>query len=223
VIVCLVPVLGRPQNAAKVAHSLRVASPKVRLMFICSANDTEGYAACAATHADVTIADWEPGRGDFAKKIELGYRSTSEPWIFQGADDIAFEKGWDEACLALHEETGALVIGTFDGGNPSVKRGNHSTHTLIARSYCDDPGASFDGPGTVFSTAYDHQSVDVELIYLAKRRGVWAFAKDAKVIHHHPFWPGGPPLDATYQKGLAKGRQDMHLFQQRLRRWKAAQ
>jgi hypothetical protein len=223
VIVCLVPVLGRPQNAAKVAHSLRVTSPKVRLMFICSASDTEQYAACAATHADVTIADWEPGRGDFAKKIELGYRSTQEPWIFQGADDISFEKGWDEAVLRCANASEGLVIGTHDGGNPSVKRGNHSTHTLIARSYCDDPGASFDGPGTVFSTAYDHQSVDVELIWLAKKRGVWAFCEDAKVIHHHPFWDRSVPSDATYKKGLAGGRKDIHLFQQRLRRWRAAQ
>jgi hypothetical protein len=218
-IVCLIPVLGRPQNAKKVASSLRLASPKVRLVFICSPNDREQIAACRETAADVLIADWEPERGDFAKKIALGYRSTKEPWIFQGADDVAFEKGWDEAALECAEETGALVIGTWDGGNPLVMRGRHSTHTLIARSYCDDPGASFDGPGTVFSEAYAHQSVDVELIELAKRRGVWSFCPDAKVIHKHPFWPGGPPVDATYEKGLADGRADARLFAQRHRQW----
>jgi len=218
-IVVLIPVLGRPQNAAKVSNSLRAASPTVRLVFICSPGDEDEIAACRETGADVLVADWDPGRADFAKKIALGYRETREAWIFQGADDITFEKGWDEALRQEHEATGALVIGTYDGGNPAVKKGRHSTHTLIARTYCDDPGASFDGPGTVFSDAYDHQCTDNELIFLAQERGVWAFCREARVTHHHPFWPGGPAMDATYEKGLAQGRQDIRLFAARRRDW----
>ena len=218
-IVALVPVLGRPQNAGPVAHSLRVASPSVRLVFICSPADEEQIAACRETRADVLIADWEPGRADFAKKIALGYRKTHEEWIFQGADDISFSKGWEAAVLRCHDETGALVIGTYDDGNPAVKRGNHSTHTLISRAYCDNPGASFDGPSTVFSDAYDHQCTDNELICLARIRGVWAFCREALVTHHHPLWPGGFPMDATYEKALAKGREDIRLFGARHRDW----
>ncbi len=219
-IVVLVPVLGRPQNAGPVAYSLRAASPRVRLVFICSLADEEQIAACRETRADVLLADWEPARGDFAKKIALGYQKTHEEWIFQGADDISFEKGWDVALMRCHEETSALVIGTDDGGNPAVKKGRHSTHTLISRAYCDDPGASFDGPGTVFSDAYDHQCTDSELVCLARTRGVWAFCREARVTHHHPLWPGGPPMDATYEKGLAKGREDIRLFGARHRDWR---
>jgi hypothetical protein len=223
VIVCLVPVLGRPHLLARVAESLRKASPKVRLVFICSADREEDVEAARDTKADVFLLAEEPEAGDFAKKIALGYAGTSEEWIFQGATDITFGTGWDDAALSCAAETGAKVVGTNDMANPAVMNGRHSTHTLIARDYCDEPGASFDGPGTVFSTAYDHQSVDVELIELAKMRGVWTFCREAIVLHHHPFFDKSVEMDATYEKGLAKGRQDHRLFAVRRKQWMRAQ
>lgn len=218
-IVCLIPVLGRPEGVARVAWSLVTASPHVRRVFICSAGHDEDIQACEKTGADVLIADWEPGWADFAKKIDLGFHATHEPWVFQGATDVIFEKDWDKAVLRCAEETGALVVGTWDGANPMVKRGRHSTHTLIARSYCEDPGASWDGPSTVFSTAYDHQCVDNELLELARRRGVWTFCRDARVLHHHPIFDKTVERDATYVKGLANSRRDIQIFVQRRKRW----
>ena len=53
------------------------------------------------------------------------------------------------------------MIGTDDQANPKVMRGHHSTHSLIRCSYIDSPGATWhDGPGAVYSEAYDHQWVD---------------------------------------------------------------
>ena len=216
-IVVVVPVLGRPQNAEPVARSLGDAH---RLVFVCSPEDGEQIAACEATWADVIVAPFEAGHGDFARKVNLAYRMTDEPWIFQAADDVTFHAGWSQAALACAEATGALVVGTQDGGNPEVKRGRHSTHTLIARSYVDDPGASWDGPGSVFSEAYGHQFCDTELVALAKQRGVWAFADGARVTHEHPFWVGRGLMDATYEKGLATSREDARLYRTRERLWK---
>ncbi len=228
-IAVIVPVLGRPKNAAPLAESLAHATTLPhRLVFVCSPHDPEQVAACddAASEyvaqgrsAFVLHTSRQAGPSDFAHKINLAVRFTEEPWVFQAADDVRFEPGWDTALMDCAEATGALVIGTDDGGNPTVIAGKHSTHTLIARSYIEDPGASMDGPGSAFSTAYGHQYVDTELCQLAMSRGVWAFCKQARVTHLHPFWVGRNRTDDTYRKGLATSRQDARIYAQRSRMW----
>lgn len=224
-IVVVVPVLGRPHAAGPLAANLAdVTELEHRLVFVCSPDDLEQQAACEDTYGDVFLMMREPGPGDFARKVNAAYRLTDEPWIFQAADDVRFEPGWDTALMSRARVTGALVIGTQDGGNPTVKAGRHSTHTLVARSYADDPGASMDGPETVFSEAYGHQGTDTELVELAKHRGVWAFCDDSRVTHLHPFWEGPAHrgrmvLDATYQRGQSTSREDAILFRQRSRLW----
>ncbi len=217
----VVPCLGRPQNAQPLADSLAAATTlPYRLVFVCSPGDDAQIDACEATGADVWVAGWPAGHGDFAKKVNLASYSSDEPWLFQAADDVRFQPGWDTALMACHDRTGALVIGTQDGGNPEVKRGRHSTHTLVARSYVDDPGASMDGPGTVFSEAYGHQYCDLELVEVAKRRGVWAFCHEARVIHQHPYWVKGVETDATYHKGFDAARLDRLIYARRTVMWK---
>lgn len=221
-IVVVVPVLGRPHAAAPLAANLADASDfPYRLVFVCSPGDAAQQRACADTYADVLTLAEPVGPGDFARKVNEAYRLTDEPWIFQAADDVRFEPGWDSALMSHARVTGALVIGTQDSGNPVVKRGEHSTHTLVARSYADDPGASMDGPSTVFSEAYGHQYVDTELVELAKVRGVWSFCDGARVTHLHPFWDDRPRrlLDETYMRGMSTSTQDARLFRQRARMW----
>ena len=219
-IVVVVPVLARPQNAQALADSLAASTDRVRLLFVCSPDDTEQIAACQVTGADVLVASWKPGPADFARKINLGYHESSEPFVFQGADDLEFTPGWADAALTAIEAGPYSVCGTQDTANPSVKAGQHSTHTLFRRSYCDDPGASMDGPGTVFSTAYDHQRTDDECVAVAKARGVWTFAHKAVVIHRHPIW-GTAPNDSTYIKALARGKEDADIFKSRRHLWEA--
>jgi hypothetical protein len=219
----LVPVLGRPANAQPVADSLHAATTvSHRLVFVCSPDDSAEIHACKSTGADVLVADWQPGRGDFAKKINAAYRATSEPYLFQAADDVAFHPQWDvEALAAISDGDGFGVCGTDDGANPSVRRGRHSTHSLIGRWYVDECGASFDGPGSVFSEAYDHNMVDVELVELAKARGCFTFAAGSLVEHSHPIWRTAAD-DATYRKGAAAAAQDRRLYARRRQAWERA-
>lgn len=219
----VVPVLGRPQAAQPLADSLHKATTvSHRLVFVCSPDDTAQIHACKSTGADVLVADWQPGRGDFACKINHAYRQTREPYLFQAADDVRFHGQWDvEALAAITDSDGYGVCGTDDGANPTVRRGQHSTHSLIARWYVDECGASFDGPGSVFSEAYNHQCVDVELVELARSRGCFTFAAGALVEHRHPIWRTAPD-DATYRKGAASAAQDRRLYAQRRRQWERA-
>lgn len=218
-IVVLCPVLGRPTNADKVAASLASVSPDTRLVFIVSPDDDEQRRACHDTYADVLEVTWDPGHGDFARKINLAFRWTDEPYIFQGADDVEFAPGWDDEALRVAEDTGAGVVGTNDQANPLVKRGKHSTHSLIRRAYVDEQGGTIDGPGLVFSEAYGHQWVDNELVELAMSRGEWAFASRSVVRHRHPIFDRSVPMDDTYRRGSETARSDALLFRQRRQLW----
>jgi hypothetical protein len=217
----LVPVLARPHRAQPLADSLRSTSD-CRLLFICSPNDVEQIAACHATKEMTIVSDWQPGRADFARKTDLGFDYTDEDWIFCGADDLEFHSGWLEEAIRVGERHNAGVVGTQDTANPSVKRGIHSTHPLVRRSYIEEHGGTFDGTGKIYSHAYDHQFVDNDLCEVAKARGQWAFAKRSVVKHLHPAW-GTAPTDSTYEKAVRATSADRALFVQRMRRFNQTQ
>jgi hypothetical protein len=189
------------------------------VLFLCSPGDEETAKTYARTGGDVLVVEWEPGPGDFAMKTNRGLAETEETFVFCGASDLTFMPGWDRAVLEVAEATGASVIGTQDGANPLVIKGRHSTHPLVRRSYAEDPGGTVDDTGAIYCELYDHQAVDAELCETAMRRGAWAFAAESKVLHHHPFYDRTVKRDATYDKALAKGKDDIKLFMTRRHLW----
>lgn len=217
----LVPVLGRPQNAQPLVDSIRENTVvEHRILFLCTQFDYLEINAVAETDADRSIVLWDAGPGDWAKKINQGYRLTRFPYMLLGADDLRFHGGWDTEVLRVAEETGAGVIGTNDLGNATVMRGLHSTHPLVRRSYIDEQG-TIDEQGKVLHEGYHHQWVDTELIETAKMRHQWAFAKASHVEHMHPFWRKGE-MDATYEKALSTSAEDHQHFQARRSLWSRA-
>jgi hypothetical protein len=221
VIAILVPVLGRPQNAQPLVDSIKQATTVPhRILFLCTPFDVDEINAVHETGADIHNVRWEAGPGDWAKKINQGYRLTEEPFILLAADDLRFHTGWDTEVLRVAEETGAGVIGTNDLGNATVMRGLHSTHPVVRRSYVDEYG-TIDEPGKVLHEGYRHQWVDTELIATAQMRHQWAFAKGSHVEHMHPFWKKGK-MDATYEKALSTPTEDFAHFNQRKHLWSRA-
>lgn len=190
-----------------------------RLVFVCTPGDTAEIAACRATGHEVLVTPWEGGRGDYARKINLAFAEQSEePWIFQAADDLRFEPGWDVAAVALAEATGAGVIGTNDLGNPRVTSGQASTHSLIRRLYLEEFGGEHGVLGTVMHEGYWHNFCDEELVDLAGSRGRFRFARRSIVEHLHPHWKKAAS-DSTYVLGLLHFREDQVLYGRRRRLW----
>jgi glycosyltransferase involved in cell wall biosynthesis len=215
VIDILIPVLRRPENARKVVDSIRGHTMSdYRILFICSPRDTPQITACVQTGAETILTDWNPAAGDYARKINFGFAQTDSEWIFQGADDVIFHPNWDVAAISA-SRNGKRVIGTNDLHNPSVKRGTHSTHTLIARSYIEERPATVDESDPVMWEGYDHQYVDLELVEVAKRRGEFQFAKQAIVEHFHPHW-GNAVMDPTYRKATRRTVADRNLYRERM-------
>lgn len=213
-IAILVPVLGRAQQIKPLLASIAQATRNEhRVVLIFSPGD-EGISEADGSDALVLTTNWRPERADYAKKLALGYESTDEPWLFQGATDLVFYPDWDLHALKIAQRSGCLVIGTNDLGNPLVKRGRHSTHSLFAREYIRHWGGTSDGSGLIFSEAYDHQWTDSEFVETATRRGKFCFSKRSIVEHLHPHWGKGE-MDATYEKAHRETSQDQKTFMRR--------
>lgn len=205
----LVPVMQRPDSAEPFMRSLRAST---------------GLAECyAITSDDLTRDAWKLAGANtidaddlsFASKINTGYRQTQEPWMFMVGDDVRFLPGWLDQAMLTHAVTEQAVIGVNDLGNPRVMRGEHATHMLIKRSYVDEHGASWDGPGVVCHEGYHHCFVDDEIVAVARQRQEFIVALGSKVEHLHPVWGKGEE-DSVYRLGQLHFGDDRRMFQKRL-------
>lgn len=205
----IVPVLRRPQNAEPFMRSLRASTGLAHVYAIADDDDPDTIEAWRAVGAEVIVDSVRT----FAKKVNLGYRKTSEPWLFITGDDVRFHPGWLDHAQHVAEVLEAKVVGTNDWGNPRVMRGEHAVHMLIRREYVDEVGASFDGPGVVAHEGFRHWGVDDVIVTAAKLRGVFQMALGSIVEHRHPYWREDVPKDETYALGEAAAEEDMALLQ----------
>jgi glycosyltransferase involved in cell wall biosynthesis len=209
----IVPVMQRPQNAKPFMESLRASTGLATVYVLADAGDVDTKEAWRAAGADeVRTGTHET----FAKKVNEGYRISSEPWLFLAGDDVRFHAGWlDYAQAVANDHPFIDVVGTNDLANPRVLSGQHATHMLIRRSYIDEQGASWDGPKTVCHEGYRHWYVDNEIVAAAQQRQVWAMALGSRVEHRHPLF-GTADNDTVYELGQSHQKQDYALWRQRL-------
>ena len=212
----VIPVLQQPQRAQPVVDSIMGTTDRARIVFVCSPGDIPQIEACHDTGQETILSDRGPGQGDWAHKINLGYRHTTEPLILLGADDLLFHPDWVEAAEAA-AKPGVGVIGTNDLGNPRVIRGEHATHPIVTRDYADRFG-TIDQPGLIAHEGYWHEFVDDEIVGTAKHRGAWVFAYDCVIEHLHPNW-GKAPTDHLYDQRPLRFKHGRRVFDQRRHLW----
>jgi hypothetical protein len=208
----IVPVLGRPQNARPFMETLRASTGMAHVVAVTS--EDEDADAWTEAGALVRMTD-EPS---FACKVNAALDRTDTPWIFITGDDVRFHPGWLDHAQHVGNLQKVGVVGTNDLGNPRVMAGEHATHLLIRRSYIDEVGASWDGPGLVCHEGYRHWYVDDEIVTAAKLRGEWGMALGSFVEHLHPIWDKGE-TDATYELGQSFAKDDAKLFKNRVRQF----
>lgn len=216
----VVPVLGRPEHAEPFMRSLRASTGLTMAYAVVERSDLEAAEAWRAAGAELLWGDDEfvDGEGTaahtFAEKVNLGYRQTTEPWLFICGSDVKFHAGWLDHAQHVADTLGGEIIGTNDLGNPRVMSGDHATHLLIRRSYVDEFGASWDGPKVVCHEGYRHNFVDDEIVTAAKQRGVWQMALGSVVEHLHPLFNKGVE-DEVYEIGQSSWGLDRALFKAR--------
>lgn len=184
------------------------------MLFLTTPGDLCEVDAIDRTGAEHLEVPWLP-QGDYARKVNAGYRQTIEPLLFLGADDLEFHPGWYEAATKLIDDR-VGVVGTNDLTNRRTATGKHSTHSLVTRRYADQFG-TIDGPG-ILHEGYPHEYVDDELVGTAKHRRAWAHAAHAHVEHLHPMG-GKAPMDELYAQQGARMRAGRDLYRRRRRMW----
>lgn len=215
-ILIVVPVLRRPHRVRMLLDSIEENTPEPhRTLFVCSPEDREEIAAVDEAGAEHIETPDHRQHGDFARKINLAYRSTAEPLLFLGADDLKFHPGWVPKALARLTE-GIGVVGTNDLTNRRTRR-THSTHSLVTREYVENFG-TIDEPNQVLHEGYWHNFVDDELVGTAQHRGAYAHARDCYVEHLHPMGQKAPD-DEVYALGISGFDRDRRLFQRRAAQW----
>lgn len=213
----LIPTLGRPQHIAPLLKSLYDTTDNAVPVFLCSDYDYDVHNAIKK-HGERIIFVKRPrnGRGDYARKINVGYRNTTEPYMFLAATDLKFHPKWLENAMDRMNST-VHVVGTNDLGNKEVMRGRHSTHTLVSREYVDKYG-TIDEPGKVLCEKYYHEYVDNEFVETAMSRNAFDIALNSLVEHMHPFFNKGD-WDASYRKWKTRTEFGEELFKRRRPLW----
>jgi len=211
------PLYGRPERTAAFVDACNHAATGPQTVVLVVSDDRpDDMAAADATDATVLAIDGPRQPGDWARKINYGYRNTTEPIIVLMGDDVRPRPGWhDEVANAYRQGWG--VIGTQDLGNRRVLAGLHSTHPAVARWYADRYG-TIDSPGVVVSECYHHCWTDDELVDTAKARGLWTFCNTAVLEHMHPNWAKGE-MDWVYALGREGYDQDRWTHELRSHRW----
>ncbi|OHV42191.1 hypothetical protein BBK14_11255 [Parafrankia soli] len=211
----LVPMLGRPHRVAPLLASIHQATPGAEVLFVLTPTDTAVLAAVRAAGTRHITVPYQ--RGDYARKINAGYRESDRPLLFLGADDLHFHPGWHQAATAELRDWAVGVVGTNDLGSERVMKGEHATHSLVTRTYADEHG-TIDQPGAILHEGYWHEWVDDELVGTAMHRGAWAFAADAHVEHLHPSY-GKAPRDSQYLAQRRRMRHSRPLYETRRALW----
>lgn len=210
-LVLLIPILHRTQNVAPLLASIAEATPQpYRVVFISDPHDKAMHETVKATDAQLQIIE-----GNYARKINHGVRASDEPLIFFGADDLKFHPNWLERAKARFTDR-IGVVGTNDLGNRRVMRGEHATHPLVARWYCEL--GTIDDPTKVLHEEYPHEFVDDEFIQTAQHRKAFVSAYDSVVEHLHPLW-GKAPTDHLYDQQGRRMRIGRRIFQRRMPLW----
>lgn len=211
----LVPMLGRPWHVKPLLHSINETVPDARVLFIVTPDDETVITKLDKISAEYIFVEYNE-IGDYARKINTGFRHTTEPLIFTGASDLYFHKNWFERATALLSPT-VHVIGTNDMGLDRTINGTHSTHSLVTREYVDKYGL-IDEPGKVLCEDYIHEFCDDELVQTAIARKAWAWSGQSFVEHMHPIHGKGV-WDASYTKDRERMARSGAIYTLRSQLW----
>ena len=209
----IVPVLGRTEHAMVFMDSLRANTPEDRCEIYALVESVDDMLPWIDAGAE-TI--WCDEQRTFAEKVNYGYQVTDEPWIFIVGSDVRFHPLWYQTAKKVMDK-GYNVVGTNDLGSARVQSGEHATHMFIKRSYVDEFGASWDGPGVVCHE-YHHWFVDDEIVLKAKLAGTFAAATSSIVEHLHPYFGRGE-MDDVYRLGESHAKEDQKEFMARVRKY----
>jgi glycosyltransferase involved in cell wall biosynthesis len=209
-IAILIPTYKRAYKLKQVAdniHSNTLAKHKI--YFIVEPEDRESINAAKEIKEQV-IVNTKPNT--YVSAINYGFQRTHEPYVFCGADDLDFQRGWDsEALNCFDKKIG--IVGVWDSYAIS-DTGIHASHFLVSREYIKKHGGVYDEKNTIYSSEYVHLMPDMETIQTAMQRNAFVSCKKSVVEHLH--WiVGKAKKDATYDRAMECVDGDVATYKRR--------
>jgi glycosyltransferase involved in cell wall biosynthesis len=206
----LVPTYGRRNRLESIAiniHNKTKASHKI--YFICENEDQDSIKEIERLKEECIVVS----TGTYVAAINAGYRSTTEPFIMLGSDDIEFTDGWDTEMLGEMKDEHIGVVGHKDDWAISQTK-KHGSHLLIRREYIEKHSGVLDEHNVVYCSKYQHIMCDIETEQTAMKRGAFAFADNA-IIHHHHWFNKQSDYDETYKRATVVQSHDMKVYYER--------
>lgn len=152
------------------------------------------------------------GEGTAIKKFNQGVEEAKGELIVFIADDCEAKKGWLENAFICFKEK-------FRDRGLVIFNDNHWNGTLANHFLCSK-NLREDLDGTIWSEAYFHNSVDVELMCRLKAKNLVEYCEYAQIIHHHYFCNSKDSeknyKDEFYKKIEANCQKDRMLLPKRL-------
>ena len=208
----LIPTYGRyDRMSAIVANIHNFTTVTHKIYFICENEDSESIAEAKRLNEECIVVS----KGTYVAAINMGYKATTEPYIFLGSDDIELTKDWDTKMMEMFTE-GIGVVGARDEWEIS-KTDLHGSHLMISRDYIKNHSGVMDEPDTIYSSRYIHTMCDIETEQTAMGRK--AFAMSSAFISHKHWFLGTAKMDATYQRATVAQERDNATYQERRKKF----
>lgn len=209
-IAVIVPVMRRPQSVRALLSSFQASNPTGDMYFVVDEDDGPQREAVKKVNGN-EIVNFDRLK-TFARKCNLGYRLTDEPWLLFIGDDVVFHKNWQQNAFA--ECGDKAFISTNDLLTTRVKNGQHAVHPIISRDFIDTVGTSWDGPCRVCHEGYKHSYVDDEWTIVAKNNNQFGFSPTSVIEHVHPL--SGEAVDPVHNLANENRERDHKLWIKRL-------
>lgn len=208
-IAILLPTIGRSERLDAVVKNIHeTTTTPHKIYLICERFDLESIKKASLLHEECM----EVNTNGYVAAINVGYRSSTEPFVFCGSDDIVFEPEWDIKMLKVFEDKAIGIVGAKDEWTIS-KTGKHASHFMVRREYIVKQSGVMDERNVIYSSAYIHIMCDIETEQTAMKRGAFAMS-DAFISHKHWFM-GTAKKDATYQRAMDAQHHDMTSYNAR--------
>jgi len=208
-IAILIPTYGRHLRLESVARNIhQFTTTPHTIYFVCENEDKESIAAVLHMKEECIIVTG----GTYVSAVNAGYRSTGEPFIFCGSDDITFSPNWDTLMLKEMEDPNIGIVGAMDEWEIS-KTGLHGSHFLVRRTYIEKQSGVVDEQNVIYSSQYIHVMCDIETEQTAMGRK--AFAMSKAFISHKHWYMKTAEMDKTYQRPIDGQPHDEKTYNKR--------
>lgn len=210
----ILPTYSRPNRLKWIENNIREHTPNIyNLYFIVDSVDTDSIEACKElSNLPNVYYLISEGRGSNTA-LNLGVKSTAEPYIYTAFDDQEFTVQWyEKAKNEFIANPHAMVVGTWDY---FTRQGNSGF--LIKREYLEQ--AVIGEPGKLFHEGYKHLYSDEEFVKTAQSKNMFVHSEASVVMHHHYTMSQKYSSDATYREGEDQSLSDSHLWAERKQRF----